>query len=68
MVEVFLLLNRFSRGNWCYIQQEFVGLFPLIIQRSNLDGEMLNLDGRMLTLDGVRVPPSPPYNLSADKH
>ena len=38
-VEVFLLLNHFSRGIWCYIQSEFVGLFPLIIQRSNLDGD-----------------------------
>ena len=37
-VEVFFLLNHFSRGIWCYIRPDFVGLFPLIIQRSNLIG------------------------------
>ena len=36
--EVFLFLNHFFRGIWCFIRPEFVNLFPLIIQRSNLDG------------------------------
>ena len=35
---MFFLLNHFSREIWCYIRPDFVGLFPLIIQRSNLDG------------------------------
>ena len=50
---------------------EELGLFRLIIQRSNLDGGhlnldggTLNLDGGMLTLDGGRVLPRLPYNLS----
>ena len=33
------------RGIWCCIRPDFVGLFPLINQRSNLDGGRLNLDG-----------------------
>ena len=37
-VEVFLLLNHFSRGLWCYIRPELVSLFPLVNERSNLDG------------------------------
>ena len=68
--EVFFLLNHYSRGIWCYIRPDFVGLFPLIKQRSNLDGGTpksrwgtLNLDGGTLKLDGGT---RPPYNLSTD--
>ena len=39
-----------------------VGIFPLIIQRSNLDGGTLNLVEGMLTLDGGTHLPS---NLSS---
>ena len=50
-VEVFFYLNHYSRGFWCDIPLDFVGLFPLIIQRSKLDGGHLNLDGETLNLD-----------------
>ena len=60
------------RGIWCCIRPDFVGLFPLINQRSNLDGGRLNLDGGgtlnldggTLKLDGGTRPPRPTYNLS----
>ena len=60
------LLNRYFRGIWCCIRRDFVGLFPLINQLSNLDGGRLNLDKGTLKLDGGTrpPPPSPPYNLN----
>ena len=72
--EVCLLLNHCSRGIWCYIRPYFVGLFPLINQRSNLDGGTpksqwggrLNLVGGTVKLDGRTRPPRPPYNLSTE--
>ena len=67
-VEVFLFRNHFSPGIWYYTRPEFVGLFRLIIQGSNLDGGhknldrgTLNLNEGTLTLDGGA---RPPYNLS----
>ena len=61
-VEVFLLLNHFSRGIWCYIRPQFVGSAQIsMVGHLNLDGGTLNLDGGTLTLDGgTRTP----YNLS----
>ena len=44
--------------------REELGLFRLIIQRSNLDGGALNLDGGTLTFDGGTRPPASPYNLN----
>ena len=52
--EVFLLLNHCSRGIWCCIRSDIIGLIPLIIQRSNLDGG----DAQALWGDAS------PYNLS----
>ena len=61
-------------GNWSVFSPKLdkeLGLFRLIIQRSNLDGghlnldgETLNLDGGTLTINGGSVLPCPPYNLS----
>ena len=57
----------------CRIYSCGLALFPLIIQRSNLNGGhlnpdevTLNLDGEMPTLDGRTRPQRPPYNLSTD--
>ena len=69
-VEVLLLRNQFFPAIWYYIRPEFVGLFFLIIQRSNLDGGTpksrwgtLNLNEGTLTLDGgTHVPLRPLYN------
>ena len=72
MVEVFFLLLRYSHGIWCYIRPDFVGLFSLINQRSNLDWGTpksrwgtLNFGGGTLNLDGGTRPPRPPYNSSS---
>ena len=49
-----VLYSEFPAVIRYYILPEFVGLFRLIIQRSNLDGGHLNLDGGKLNLDGGR--------------
>ena len=61
------------RGSWCYIRPDFEGLFPLINQRSNLDGgtpksRWGDAQSRWGTLHQSRdaPPPHPPYNLSTD--
>ena len=54
---MFFLLNHYSRGIWCYIRPDFVGLFPLINQRSNLDGGTPKSRWGTLKLDGGTRPP-----------
>ena len=56
-VKAFFRLHYYFRGIWCYIRLDFVGLFPLIIHLSNLDG------GTPKSRRGDASPRSP-YNLS----
>ena len=64
---VFFLLNHYSRGIWCYIRSDFVGLFPLINQPSNprygyalisMGGHSISMGGRSSSM-GDASPPSP---------